>query len=53
MAAGAPLSCNGVVAGGVATTYYVGADFDVGGGSRYFGTNQGGTIYQDSAAPVQ
>ncbi len=52
LAAGAPASCNGVVAGGVATTYFVSADFTVGGGSRYFGTNQGGTIYQDSAAPV-
>ncbi len=52
LAAGAPASCNGVVAGGVATTYFVAADFTVGGGSRFSGTNQGGTIYQDSAAPV-
>ena len=52
LAAGAPASCNGVVAGGVATTYFVAADFTVGRGSRYFGTNQGGTIYQDTAATV-
>ncbi len=52
LATGAPASCNGVAAGAVATTYFVSADFTVGGGSRYFGTNQGGTIYQDSAASV-
>ena len=52
LAAGAPASCNGVGAGAVATTYWVAADFDVGGGSRYFGTNQGGTIYQSSAAAI-
>ena len=52
LAAGAPASCNGVAAGAVATTYYVGADFTTGGGSRYFGTNQGGTIYQQDTAAL-
>ena len=52
LAAGAPASCNGVAAGAVATTYFVSADFTVGGGSRFFGTNQGGTIYQDTVATV-
>ena len=50
VAEGAPASCNGVAAGGVVTTYFVGATPASGGGVRFFGTNQGGTIYQSTAA---
>ena len=46
-ATGAPTSCNGAA---VVTTYFVGADPNPGGGVRHFGTNQGGTIYQATAA---
>ena len=46
-AVGAPASCNGAA---VVTTYFVGADPNPGGGVRFFGTNQGGTIYQATAA---
>ena len=49
-ATGAPASCNGVAAGGVVATYFVGADPNPGGGTRFFGTNQGATIYQATAA---
>ena len=51
-ATGAPASCNGVAAGGVVSTYFVGANPNPGGGTRFFGTNQGATIYQgdDGAA---
>lgn len=49
-AAGAPASCNGVAAGGVVSTYFVGANPTPGGGARFFGTNQGATIYQGTAA---
>ena len=49
-AAGAPASCNGVAAGGVVSTYFVGANPNPGGGTRFFGTNQGATIYQGTAA---
>ena len=45
-AVGAPVSCNG---GAVVATYFVGADPNPGGGARFFGTNQGGTIYQATA----
>lgn len=48
-ATGAPASCNGVAAGGVVATYFVGADPNPGGGTRFFGTNQGATIYQATA----
>ena len=51
-AAGAPASCNGLAAGAVATTYFVGAAPMAGGGVRNFGTNQGGTIYFISGAAV-
>lgn len=49
VAAGAPQSCNGVQAGSVVSTYFVGADPAPGGGARHFGTNQGGTIFQNTA----
>ena len=49
-AAGAPVSCNGAAAGTVASTYFVGASPTAGGGGRFFGSNQGGTIYQSTAA---
>ena len=49
-AAGAPASCNGVAAGATASTYFVSAAPTAGGGVRFFGTNQGGTIYQSTAA---
>ena len=47
-AAGAPASCNGAAAGTVASTYFVGASPITGGGGRFFGSNQGGTIYQSA-----
>ena len=52
LAAGAPASCNGLAVGTVANTYFVGAVPLTAGssGSRFFGTNQGGTIYQSTAA---
>ena len=49
-AAGAPASCNGAAAGTVVSTYFVSAAPSAGGGARYFGSNQGGTIYQSTAA---
>ena len=49
-AAGAPASCNGVAAGATVSTYFVSASPTAGGGVRFFGTNQGGTIYQSTAA---
>ena len=49
-AAGAPASCNGVAAGATVSTYFVGAAPTAGGGVRFFGTNQGGTIYTSTAA---
>ena len=49
-AAGAPASCNGVAAAGVKATYWASAEPAAGGGVRYFATNQGGTIYQHTAA---
>ena len=49
-AAGAPASCNGAAAGTVVSTYFVGGSPTAGGGTRFFGSNQGGTIYQSTAA---
>ena len=49
-AAGAPASCNGVSAGAVVSTYFVGASPTSGAGSRHFGTNQGGTIFQSMSS---
>jgi type IV pilus assembly protein PilA len=49
-AAGAPASCNGAAAGTVVGTYFVGAAPTAGAGARFFGTNQGGTVYQSTAA---
>jgi prepilin-type N-terminal cleavage/methylation domain-containing protein len=46
--ASAPASCNGAAAGTLVSTYFVGAEPVPGGGSRFFGTNQGGTIYQST-----
>ena len=51
-AAGAPASCNGAAAGTVVSTYFAGAAPAAGGGARFFGTNQGGTIYQSMTAAV-
>ena len=49
---GAPASCNGVPVGGVIATYFVGGAPATPGssGTRFFGTNQGGTVYQSTAA---
>ncbi len=47
---GGPLSCNGVAAGTSVTTYFVSAAPTVGGGVRFFGTNQDGTIYASTVA---
>ena len=49
-AAGAPASCNGLAVGTVVSTYFVGANPTAGGGARFFGSNQGGTIHQSTAA---
>ena len=48
-ATGAPASCNGAGAGTVVSTYFVSASPTAGGGVRFFGTNQGGTIFQSTA----
>ena len=45
-----PASCNGAGAGTLVWTYYVGADPVGIGGIRFFGMNQGGTIYWSTAA---
>ncbi len=50
-AGGAPASCNGAAAGNNVYSYFVTAAPTAGGGVRYFGTNQGATIY-GSTAPV-
>jgi prepilin-type N-terminal cleavage/methylation domain-containing protein len=50
VAPGAPASCNGAAAGTVVTTYFVAGAPLARGGTRFFGTNQGGTIYQSTAA---
>ena len=47
-AAGALASCNGSAAGTVVSTYFVGASPTTGAGARFFGSNQGGTIYQST-----
>ena len=44
-----PASCNGAGAGTLVGTYYVGADPVGTGGVRFFGMNQGGTIYWSTA----
>ena len=49
-ATGAPASCNGAAAGTVVATYFVAATPNPGGGSWFYGTNQGATIYQATAA---
>ena len=49
-AAGAPASCNGAAAGAVVSTYFASGAPTAGGGVRFFGTNQGATIYQSTAA---
>jgi type IV pilus assembly protein PilA len=51
-AAGAPASCNGAAAGTVVSTYFAGAAPAAGGGGKFFGTNQGGTIYQSLTGAV-
>ena len=50
LAAGAPASCNGAAAGAVVSTYFASGAPTAGGGVRFFGTNQGATIYQSTAA---
>ena len=50
LAAGAPASCNGVMAGGSATTYFVAGAPGDGIDGRYFGTNQGGPVYEATSA---
>ena len=47
-----PVSCNGVAAGQGLQTYFIGADPLANGattGSRHFGVNQAGAIYQSTA----
>ncbi len=48
--AGAEALCNGGSACSLASTYHAGADPIFNGGIRFFGMNQGGTIYQATAA---
>ena len=48
-ASGAPISCNGAAAGTVVETYFASA-VPANLGFRFFGTNQGGMIYQDRVA---
>lgn len=48
--AGSPQSCNGAAPGSLLVSYFVSADPIGGGGSRYFGANQIGTIYQSRRA---
>ncbi len=50
LAAGSAPSCNGVAAGNLVWTYYAGANPISNGGIRFFGMNQGGTIYPATAA---
>ena len=50
LAVGAPASCNGAGAGAVVSTYFASGAPTAGGGVRFFGTNQGATIYQSTAA---
>ena len=53
LTAGAPASCNGVAGGASVSTYWAHAAPNPGGGSRFFGSNQSGTIYQSTATVVQ
>ena len=48
-ATGAPMSCNGAAAGTLVETYFASA-VPANLGFRFFGTNQGGIIYQDRVA---
>ncbi len=50
VSAGSPASCNGVAAGSSTATYYVGGSPAAGAVGRFFGTNQGGTIYEATSA---
>ena len=46
---GSPASCNGMAAGTLVSTYFVGGDpLSANSGRRYFGTN-GGTIYESTS----
>ena len=47
-ATSSPASCNGAASGAVVSTYFVSAVPNPGGGSRYFATNQSGTIFQST-----
>jgi prepilin-type N-terminal cleavage/methylation domain-containing protein len=51
VAPASPPSCNGAAAGSMVHTYFVGAD-SVNVGGRYFGANQGATLYESGAAVV-
>ena len=47
---GSPASCNGMAAGTLVSTYFVGGNpLSANSGGRYFGTN-GGTIYENASA---
>jgi len=50
VAPGVPASCNGQAAGTSVSTYFVSGAPLAGGGVRFFGTNQGGTIYTSTSA---
>ena len=45
---GRQAACNGLRANRAAATYFVGAEPELNDGSRFFGTNQGGTVYQST-----
>ena len=49
VAPGALASCNGVPAGTLVWTWFASADPLPGGGARFFGVNQGGTVYTATA----
>lgn len=49
-ATSAPASCNGAAAGTVVSTYWIDGSPTAGGGARFFGSNQGATIFQATAA---
>ncbi len=52
LATAGPASCNAVAAGASVSTYFVAGAPTSGGGVRFFGTNQGATIYVATAAIV-
>jgi len=46
---GSPPSCNGAAGGSGVPTYHLGTDPVSSAGSKYFGANQGGTIFESTS----